>query len=348
MPGGLYPRLSEVKFSAFQHEIIKGVIKPAYLFTGEEEFLADTGIQMLVDKLLTPEEKQLNLVRINGADADGLCDTLRTPPLFSKYRITIVKKADKLKDQPLDSVISFAKSPPKDGVLVLHAETIDKRYSFYKQLSNLVEIIECNKPRENEKISWIKGYISKQGKDIDDDAIARLIAVNWPGMRDLTSELDRLVLMVGDAQVITSKDIDEMGGGSFVIEIWKLTDAIGNADNGSSVLTAENLRSWNVRPTQVIASLFRFFQKLWVIKWAIAQGKIDQVRTRIGLIPFLFNRYTGFARKATMKGIEEGLLRILEADLNIKRGVHKGEMEIFLLVNQLSQTIRSGNQAKPG
>ena len=330
-------------FTAFQREISKGNIKPAYLFVGKESFLVDSGNKMLVDNLLTPDERQLNLVKMSGSDADGLSDTLRTPPLFSRYRITIVKEADKLKEQPLDAVVSFIKTPPPDGVLVLSADAIDKRRSFFRQVQKFVEIIECNKPRESEKVKWIKGYIARWEKEIDDEAIARLTAVNWPGMRELASELDRLVLMIGDARIITSKDIDEMGGGSFEMEIWKLTDAVGDGDNVRAIVTVENLLSWNARPTQVIASLFWFLQKLWVIKWAMTHGKIGQVRTKIGIIPFLFNRYSGFAKKATMKRIEEGLLRVFKADLNIKRGVRNGEKEIILLVNQLAQTIRSGS-----
>ncbi len=333
-----------MNYTTFQREVNKGNIKPAYFFIGKENYFVDTGVQTLIDKLITREESLFNLTRLTGGDAGGLSDTLRTPPVFSRYRITIVKEAEKLKEQPLKAVVSFLKSPPRDGVLVLYAEKVDKRLSFYKQTQGMVEVVECDKPRESEMIKWMKEYVAKWNKRIDDDAVARLTAVNWPGMRELASELDRLVLMVGEVHAITSKNIEEMGGGSFAMEIWKLTDAVGGGDSVNAAVTLDNLQSWNANPTQVIVSLFRFMQKLWLIKWAITHRKLEEVRSKAGLIPFLFNRYCGFARNASMEGIEDGLLRILEADLNIKRGIRSGEKEIVLLVNRLTQMIKSGKQ----
>lgn len=328
-----------MNYSAFQREFKKGTIRPVYLFSGKEDHLAETAVQSLIDKLLQPEDKTLNLVIFYGSEADNLPDTIATPPLFSERRVTVVRQAEQLSGIPLSAVIKYVKSPPSDGCLILITDAADKRRKLFRETEDLIEPVNCTRLREREQTAWVNEYVGKLNKRLNADAMGRLMAVNWPSLRELASELDRLILMVGDQQVITTKDIDESGGCSFVMDRWRLTDAIAGGDTSLAMKTLQNIQLWDIKPTRIISDIFRLYQKLWIIKWAQKHGKIPQVKGKLNLMPFLFTRYSNFAKNASIKGLEDGLIRILDADLNIKRGIRPGDQEVNLLVSDLVRTI---------
>ncbi len=327
-------------WTAFQRELGAGRIRPVYLFSGREDYLAEEGVRALVDRLLTPEERTLNLITVYGEDAEGLPDALATSPLLGKRWVVVVRRAEALSGRPLEAAVRYAASPPANGCLILCAGKVDMRRSLFKKLAGSVDPVDCSPVTGRRMAKWIREYIKRAGKRIEAEAVGRLTAVHWPSLRDLAGELDRLVLMVGDEPALKAADIEEMGGTTFALEVWRLTDAVGSGDLQAAAATLENLRRWNVKPVQIIGSLFRFYQKLWLIKWSQEHRRVGEVRKRVGLLPFLFDRYSNFAKSTDIKRIEAGVVRILDADLGVKSGVRSGEVEIPALVSDLIRTVK--------
>jgi len=82
-----------MNFAAFHKEFAAGKYRPAYLFVGVEDFLAEAAIQALVKRLVPQDEQALNYTVIYGTEADELPDTLFTPPVFGALRVTEVRQA---------------------------------------------------------------------------------------------------------------------------------------------------------------------------------------------------------------------------------------------------------------
>ena len=319
-------------FAAFQKELERKKIRPVYLFAGKEDFLAETGIRSLVDMLITPEDKSLNYVVYYGKDAESLPETLFTPPIFSSRKVTVVRQAQDLSGRSLDAVEKYVKNPPKDGCLIMWTGDEDKRKKFYKKVSKLVDTINCARLRENQLGPWINEYSQKIGKKIESKALAQLCSINWPSVRDLASEIDRLGLMV--------EDVKDMGGGSFAFDRWILTDAVASGNKKLATEAVRRLYMSNIKPTQIIGDLYRLIRNLWIIKWFQSKRQINRAKDVIGLPPFVFNRYCNYTNNVTRNGLEDGILRLLEADLAIKRGLRKDELELGILISILINMIR--------
>jgi len=330
-------------YAAFNREIQEGKIRPAYLFLGEESFLAESGASILTDKLLAPDEKSMNLSVFYGSDADSLPEALITMPVFGGHKVTIVRHAQELNERNQEAVLSYLTNPPTDGCLILLMKKLDKRKNFYKGLTGKIEHIECNKLRFNQLNIWIKEYISQWNKRLDNEALGRLTAINWPGLHELAGELDRLTLLVGDADVITARDVEEQGASSFAFSRWALTDAIAAGDMKSALSSSENLQFWSIKPMQIIYDLHKLFSGLWMVKWYDQNKKIGIGQKESGLHSFVFKKYLGYSKKISRKAIEDGLQRLLEADLNIKRGIRQPTIEVNMLVIDLART--TGKQA---
>jgi len=326
-------------FAAFKKENAKGQFRPAYLFSGKEDFIAESGVKTLLDNLLKPEDYSLNYFLYYGKDAETLPETLFTPPLFGGMRVTVVRQAQDLSGNSLAAVVKYLKNKPKDSCLILWAGEPDRK-KFFKSVKGIVETVDCKPLSERELSRWINGYAARYGKEFDGEAVAQLSAINWPNLRELASEIEQLTLLVGDAPVISTSDITEMGGCSFAFDRWTLSNAVGKGDARTAYEAVQKLHLSGLTPTQIIGDLFRLFNHLWILRYLIDKKKTNEASKSVRLHPFVLQKYIALARRASRNGIEDGILRLHEADLNIKTGNVTGNQELGVLVSSLVNSIR--------
>lgn len=82
-------------------EFIKQVeerrLLPVYLFLGEERLFQEELLKRALNSLLTPEDQQFNVVRLNAADLEPevLVTNLETPPFFGPCRVIYLAELEK-------------------------------------------------------------------------------------------------------------------------------------------------------------------------------------------------------------------------------------------------------------
>ncbi|MBW2559565.1 MAG: DNA polymerase III subunit delta [Deltaproteobacteria bacterium] len=71
----------------------RGTIVPCYLICGDEEYLVTDALERLIDALLPPDQRDLNLFHMEGEDEDidALCDSLLTSPLIPGRKVVVVR-----------------------------------------------------------------------------------------------------------------------------------------------------------------------------------------------------------------------------------------------------------------
>jgi DNA polymerase-3 subunit delta len=200
--------------------------------------------------------------------------------------------------------------------------------------------VECVQPKGFELKNWMTAHAAKQGKKLHPASAERLASINWPNMRELAGEIERLALFAGDGQTITVADLESMGSSSFLMDRFKLPDAVGNGKLGEALETIRNLEQWNIKPIQIMYDLQSLFQKLWLIEFYVKKGTVGKAAGELGLHPFVVEKYTKFLAAAGPNAGGSGLLRCLEADLNVKRGIRGESLELQMLVTDLVRLIR--------
>jgi DNA polymerase-3 subunit delta len=73
--------------------IRQGNVAPCYLLYGEEEYLIQEGLHKIIDLLLPPADRELNLFIVEGGQEDvaAICQSLLTVPLLPGRKIVAVK-----------------------------------------------------------------------------------------------------------------------------------------------------------------------------------------------------------------------------------------------------------------
>lgn len=333
-------------YSKFIGEVRKAVYKPAYLFLGKEDFLIEEGVQELVARLLKPDEKDLNLATLSNRDNETIARALSTPPLFASRRVIIIKQAGDVSPAVVDEIVRYLKIPPEDGCLILWAGEIDKRKAFSKKIEPLLDPVVCNKLKQGELASWIPRYIQRYEKSLDSEAISRLTGVNWPSLRELAGELDRLTLMIGSKPVITVADIEEMGGASFAMERWRLADAIGELNLSVAVSAVQNLQDWGIKPNQLIGDVYRVLYQLWFMRWHLDNKKIAEAKSRLDVKDFVFTKLQRQAGAVSTICLEDAIIKTLDAELSVKRGLRHDDYVALSLVIEVISLLKVHQQSR--
>ena len=120
--------------------------------------------------------------------------------------------------------------------LIISAGKVDKRKTFYKTLEKLgsVEVFEAwsldDKDWAYEAESAASKEIQGRGKQISSDALAELVANVGPNRRQLTSEIEKVSLYVGDRPRIEVDDVQAIVTRNKQARAFALGEALGDRD----------------------------------------------------------------------------------------------------------------------
>ena len=120
------PTVSAETLEKTLHSIKKGTVAPCYLLYGEEEYLIQDSLNKIIDLLVPPADRALNLFFMEGGqeNIDDLCLALLTAPLFPGRKLVAIKNTtlfqsrkvlpaliqkmrDRLESHPAQVVASF-------------------------------------------------------------------------------------------------------------------------------------------------------------------------------------------------------------------------------------------------
>ncbi len=89
---------------------------------GTERALAERALEVLIDRLLPADARDLNLERFSGdaaADAARMREALQAMPFLADRRVVVVEDAQTLKAQPRRDLLAVAEAAPEGNTLVI-------------------------------------------------------------------------------------------------------------------------------------------------------------------------------------------------------------------------------------
>ena len=134
-------------------EIMNGTFRPVYCLMGEEEYYIDKIADLLLEKLLTPDEKTFNLFTFYGTEAtpEAVVSAARGFPMGAERLVVCLKEAQNMKQ--LDKLeLYFAQLQPTTVLIICHkGGALDRR----KKLPTLIEkhgVVFESKPLREDRI----------------------------------------------------------------------------------------------------------------------------------------------------------------------------------------------------
>ena len=244
---------------------------PLYLICGDDDFTVRQRAKTLfhewcaevggmdhdiVDAAVTNSGEALNAI-------SKLRMALDTLPFFGGGKVVWFQNCSFLGDDRTSSssavtgaIASLAedlKRIPWDSVrLLISTPKADKRKAFYKTIEKLGTIENFSALSAEDK-DWsgkaeaeaIK-LIRSKGKDVSDEALAELVSRVGPNIALLTSEIEKLSLLLGDRPEITVADVRTSVSRQKVARAFALAEALGDRNLPKLIKTLDE-ELWEIR-----------------------------------------------------------------------------------------------------
>jgi DNA polymerase III subunit delta len=162
----------------FESSILKGHIPSVCYLYGEEPFLVERSVRILLERAIDSSLKDFNFNVFFGNESKGvdIVDVAQTLPMFAERRAVLVKRAELLKADALENLLPYIKNPNKSTCLVLTGSKIDQRKKFFLELKKHGELVEYKRLYDNKLAGFIQSEANANGKPIE-SAAAELLAL---------------------------------------------------------------------------------------------------------------------------------------------------------------------------
>ena len=313
---------------------------PVYLIYGQEDLLAEECVQAIVANAVDSSTKGFNLDVMYGSK-DSVQDVIAHAssfPMMNDRRVVVVKEAEKLATTEASQLLftSYLKKPLESTILILVAEKTNFSKKPFTDLKKYAELIECKPLYDNEIPSWIANRVSLRGKEISPEAGRLLQAYIGNSLRAIQSEIDKVLVFIGDKRQIEPEDIAEVVGESKGYTIFELQNAIGKRDIALSMQIVERMVEHGENPQLMIVMLTRFFTQLYKLtelKQRRAQER--EIIAELGIRPYFVKQYLSFVSNFGKEHIEQNFRALLEADTTMKTTSRDVHLVMDLLVYAL-------------
>ena len=340
------------EYKALRDEILAGDIKPVYLLFGKEHYYIDAICNLLMEKVIPPEERDFGQLVYYGADvtANQVVSAARQYPMMIARQLVVVKEAQMMKKVE-DIGIYFEGIQPTTVLVVCYktnndptksGRNIDKRSTFYKQAKKYGVAFESNPIPDYRVGRWIDAYVSELGLRIAPDASALLAESAGSDLQKIVLAVDKLrKVLPEDRRQITAADIEENVGMSRDYSVFELTKALSQKDAPKAFRIAHFFGEAPKRfPIQMtMAALASHFIRL-LRYHALLQDGIprSEILAQLGINPYFAGEYDAAVRNYPAKKVMRVISVLKEYDQRSKSNA-RGEATDGDLLKELLAKI---------
>ena len=235
----------------FESEVRARKLRPAYVLVGDEAFFQRRCRLALLEHLVAPDSRDFCLQELDLAETSlaEVLDRARTPSLMAPFQVFLIRGVKTLygrgsHDDEFAAIEAYVKNPNPDAVLIFVADHISipadarrmeltdkERYERIREtLGPFCGVVELARVEEGEGARWIIEFAASKGVKVEPDAARELVDSLGADLMLISSELEKLMLYVGEKKRITLGDVEAMVLAAKQRSLYELTDAISAKD----------------------------------------------------------------------------------------------------------------------
>ncbi len=331
------PGISELRASLKKKNFL-----PVYLVQGEEDFLVEESIAAILDAAMSRDERTFNLDVLDCADFDAREITARASslPMMGERRVVVARNVEKLSAKDLEILSAYVERPSVSTVLVLAGRKADLRRKPFAGLHTSGAECACAPLTESKLNGWITERVEEQGGTIDGEAAALLAAQVGSSLKELDSEIAKLLVFVGDRKKILPDDVAAVGGFSREFTVFNLQDAIGAGNLRDSLTILDHMIEEGAEIGRITWALTDYFSLLWRLHHLMSKsGHDDKEGFKLTKTwAWKKRQYLEALQRYPAARIEAIFQMIAETDMQSKSGSYAGKRDYLhtLLVKMMS------------
>lgn len=323
---------------------------PLYLILGKEDFLVDECVRMITNALVPDEMRGFNLDVMYGSksEAKNVIAHASSYPMMGDRRVVIVKEFEKLVlgETAKEIVGNYLERPLDSTCLVLVSPEPDFRKRPFTDLKKTATIVSCDPLYDNQVPSWVSARIRASKKEASPEACRMLQAYVGNSLRALDSEIEKLLIYIGDRKEITGDDIAAVVGASKGYTVFDLQNCIGRKDIREAMIVLARMMEAGESPQMIIVMLTRFFTILLRISELKQRRHPEsQFPAELKISPYFLKQYLDYYSNFSSSHIERAFHALLTADTELKSTMSDPHIVMDLLVYSLIKGISADRMA---
>ncbi|HTX17663.1 MAG TPA: DNA polymerase III subunit delta [Bacteroidota bacterium] len=292
---------------------------PVYFLYGEEDFLIDEVVDALLAAGLDAATRGFNLDVVHGSDADGkdIVSLAASFPMMSERRVVVVRDFDRVSNKEL--LQPYLENPSPSTCLVLIASKPDTRKKPYPFLKQHAAGGEFNRLYDSEIPDWIQRRAKKLGSTVSPEAAELLHAYVGNSLREVSNQIEKLLIAVGARKSIGLEDVESIVGVSKEYTVFELTKMVGEKNAPRSLEIVERMLDTGESPQMIIVMLTRHFIILAKLRELRGPAKSDfELAGALRISPYFVKEYISHLQRYTQAEIENAFLALAKADRELK------------------------------
>lgn len=228
---------------------------------------------------------------------------------------------------------------PASTTLVLLDELIDPRNALLKALGPLGRVEQCKELDEKKELpAWVTARARKIGLKIDATAAKLLAELIGPDAWMLASELEKLLAYSG-GEVVREADVRELVSRAKEHKGWDLTDAILDRKGASAARVLSEMLEDGTHPQAILGMIAGRYRRAAIVRDMLDRGESGSaIAAQLGIkMGYGLDRAIEQAQRLPLTAIRAAYARLIEADLDVKRGLMEDDrLALELAVQELA------------
>jgi DNA polymerase-3 subunit delta len=330
-----------LKYADLIASLKQGKILPLYLFFGEEEFLIQEALDLIIKKVVDPGARDFNFNALYCRDtpASELVNLCQTLPFMSEKRLVLARDFDALKAADLEELIPYLNDPSPSTCLVMVSN--QGKYEK-KSVTAAVEahgaVTRFYPLLDREIVAWIEGWARARGLSLQRDAAQYLWQTIGNDLQKIGNELEKVEISIKEKKSITFEDVKTVVGDFREYTPFDLAAALGSKNREKAFLILSRLIQEGEQPVGLLGSIAWNFRRLLHAKAMEAAGRGPDEAMRKLRPPVIFHQAAQFKaqmRSFTMDELRKAFAVMLSTDRMLKSSGLSGRLVLERMILKL-------------
>ncbi|HUI46141.1 MAG TPA: DNA polymerase III subunit delta [Nitrospirota bacterium] len=254
-----------IKYQDLISDIKKHKVLPLYLLFGEEEFLIQEALDLIIKEIVDAASADFNFntVYCRDTSAAEIVSLAQTLPFMSEKRLVIAKEIDAFKAADLEELVPYLNDPSPATCLVMVSSQgkYDKK-SVVSAVEARGAVVRVYPLLEREIVGWIEGWAVARGLSLQRDAAQYLWQITGNDLQKIVNELQKVEIYVKDGKTVTFEDVKTVVGDFREYTSFDLAAAVGQKNPGKALLILSRLIQEGEAPVGLLGAIAWNFRRL--------------------------------------------------------------------------------------
>ena len=332
------------QFMGFSEDRASGKFGPFYFLTAENPYVLWDAVEhwKAVWRHGNSGGKQSVPCRVFTApqiDFDRLVDLGTTVPMFDTLQLVQVEQVDRVAAARQDEFVSILRRFGQSTKVLLTAEGMDRRKSFFKALETLGPSEAFPRIYPEDIPGWVRRIASDFEWTLSPAAVELLVSVHGSDLFAVRQTIERTTLYVGSHRRVEISDVEAVITGAGEHDVFQLLEAASRDDAARALSILRSLFAQGDLPTLWLSGLTS--QCMRLLKVAGMEAKLDaEIGRAMGLHPFIIRKLRPQASGLGTTGLVQTIGAIFETDWAIKTSTMPTRLAMEVLVWRISTRQR--------